>query len=202
MIRLQGKLPRYLYVAVSGGVDSMAALAFLRKNHRVCAVFFHHGTENSDRAAWFLRDFAKDRDISFLTGSLTRERNKDESQEEYWRNERYAFFKSIGHPLVTAHHLDDCVETWIMTSLHGCGKIIPYRHANVIRPFRLTSKAKLIDYVNRHKIPFIVDDSNLDTAFDRNYIRHTMMPHVLRINPGIAKVIAKKINAETIDNIL
>jgi len=199
MIRLQGKLPRELYVAVSGGVDSMTALAFLRKNHRVCAVFFHHGTETSDRAAGFLRDYTKDRDISFFTAGVNRPRDKDESQEEYWRNERYKFFKELDMPVVTAHHLDDCVETWIMSSLHGCGKIIPYRHANVIRPFRLTSKQDFMNYAKMHDVPFITDESNMDTSFDRNYIRNEMMPHVLRINPGISKVISKKILTETVD---
>ena len=45
MIKIQGKIPRRVTVAVSGGVDSMACLDFLRRKHNVIAAFFHHGTE-------------------------------------------------------------------------------------------------------------------------------------------------------------
>jgi tRNA(Ile)-lysidine synthase len=44
-----------------------------------------------------------------------------------------------------------------------------------------------------HNVPWIEDDSNADTCYARNYIRHEMMPHVLKINPGIHKTIAKKV---------
>jgi tRNA(Ile)-lysidine synthase TilS/MesJ len=45
----------------------------------------------------------------------------------------------------------------------------------------------------RKGVPTITDPSNDDTKYRRNYIRHTMMPHVLAINPGIRKTIKKKI---------
>jgi len=95
--------------------------------------------------------------------------------------------------VVTCHHLDDCVETWVWSSMHGTGKIIPYRRNGVIRPFRTTRKRQLELWAAMHNVPYLEDDSNADVCYTRNYIRHEMMPHVLRVNPGIHKTIAKKV---------
>jgi len=45
-------------------------------------------------------------------------------------------------------------------------------------------------------IPWIEDDTNTDTCYTRNYIRHEMLPHVLNVNPGIHKTIAKKVRED------
>ena len=54
MIKLQGKLPRKIYVACSGGIDSMAALDFLKRNHDVFVLYFNHGTHHGMKAMKFL----------------------------------------------------------------------------------------------------------------------------------------------------
>ena len=131
-----------------------------------------------------------------MYGKVERERHPRESQEEYWRNERYKFLHSINAPIITGHHLDDCVETWAWSSMHGNGKIIPYANKNVIRPFRLNRKKELQLWANLNNVSYIEDKTNTDTRHTRNYIRHKMMPHVLRVNPGIHKVIAKKVKDE------
>ena len=195
MIKVQGKLPRELYVACSGGVDSMAALDFLSNNHDVTVVFFNHETPTSREALEHVSVQAKKYDCGFLYGTITGKRHKEESQEEYWRNERYKFFHSINGTVVTGHHLDDCVETWIWSSMHGTGKIIPYQNKNVIRPFMLNRKRELELWANLNTVDYLEDDTNKDTCYTRNYIRHEMMPHVERINPGITKVISKKVKA-------
>ena len=53
------KLPREFYVACSGGVDSMAALDFLRRNHTVSAAYFDHGSDNSKDALAHAAEFAR-----------------------------------------------------------------------------------------------------------------------------------------------
>ena len=197
MIKLQGKLPRELYVACSGGVDSMAALDFLSNNHNVTVVFFDHGTATSREALNHVSVQVKKYDCGFMYGQIGRAKRDDESQEEYWRNERYKFFHSINGTVVTGHHLDDCVETWVWSSMHGQAKIIPYsRNNRILRPFRLTRKRDLELWANLKNVPYIEDDSNADTCYTRNYIRHEMMPHVLRVNPGIHKTILKKVRAD------
>jgi tRNA(Ile)-lysidine synthase len=200
MIKLQGKLPREVYVACSGGVDSMAVVDFLRNNHDVTICYFHHGTAHGDKAAEFVARYATDNNIPFVYGSLgsgaAEGKPKDDSWEEHWRNERYKFFHTINAPIVTAHHLDDCVETWVWSSMHGTGKIIPYTNKNVIRPFRMTRKRDFQLWADLKNVPHIEDDSNADTCYTRNYIRHKMMPHVLRVNPGIHKTVVKKVKED------
>jgi len=196
MIKVQGKLPRELFVACSGGVDSVAALDFLSNNHDVTILFFDHGTDTSREALNHVSVLAKKYDTGFLYGNVGRAKHDDESKEEYWRNERYKFFHSINGTVVTAHHLDDCVETWVWSSMHGTGKIIPYANKNVIRPFRLTRKRDFELWANLKGVEHKEDDTNTDTCYTRNYIRHEMMPHVLKVNPGIHKTIAKKVRED------
>jgi tRNA(Ile)-lysidine synthase len=80
--------------------------------------------------------------------------------------------------------------------MHGTPKIIPYSRQNVVRPFRATRKRDFELWANLNNIEHIEDDSNRDTCYTRNYIRHEMMPHVLRVNPGIHKLIAKRVRNE------
>jgi tRNA(Ile)-lysidine synthase len=201
MIKLQRKLPRNVYLACSGGVDSMAALDFLRRNHHVVVLHMNHGTAHGERAMKFLTTYCQQHSIDFHSSVITETIPPGPSKEEWWRERRYAFLDRFqSAPVITCHHLDDCVETWIWSSLHGTGKIIPYRRGNVIRPFRLTRKRDLELWCNIHNVPWIEDDSNTDLCYTRNYIRHEMMLHVLKVNPGIHKTIAKKVNEDHDDD--
>jgi tRNA(Ile)-lysidine synthase len=200
MIKLQGKLPRKLYLACSGGVDSMAALDFLRRNHHVTVLHFNHMTSHGLKAQEFMFNYCNNNKIGFETSYAKGTIPPGPSKEEWWRDQRYTFFdKHQDAPVITCHHLDDCVETWVWSSLHGTGKIIPYRRNNVIRPFRLTRKRDFELWCNIHNVPWIEDDSNEDIHYTRNYIRHEMMPSVLRVNPGIHKTIAKKVRDDETD---
>ena len=197
MIHLQGKLPRKIYLACSGGVDSMAALDFLSRNHHVTVLHFNHGTAHGERAEEFVLRYCREHKISFIVDRIRQNIPPGPSKEEWWREKRYEFFHDYDDaPVVTCHHLDDCVETWVWSSMHGTGKWIPYRRKNVIRPFRLTRKRDFEYWGSFNNIPWIEDDSNTDTCYTRNYIRHKMMPHVLKVNPGIYKTIAKKVRED------
>jgi tRNA(Ile)-lysidine synthase len=194
MIQIQGKLPRHVTVACSAGVDSMAVVDFLSRNHIVTPIFFDHGTETSSEA----REFLEERFGSKLeVGHITRLKASSESWEEYWRIQRYEWFHSFDEPVITCHHLDDCVETWIWSSLHGEGKIIPYANRNVIRPFRLNRKSVFTDWCRNKNVPWVEDSSNQDVKYMRNYIRHELLPKVSVINPGIHTVVRKKVLANT-----
>jgi len=211
VIKLQGKLNRKVSVGVSGGVDSMAVVDFLSRNHDCSLVFFDHGTETSAEAKEFLQDYVSDKNSRYWStptattldlhiGELSRKKEKSESWEEFWRNERYRYFRVYGEELITCHHLDDTMETWIWSSLHGEGKIIPYRNQNVIRPFRLNSKVEFINWCRRHNVPWIEDTSNHDTRFMRNYIRKELVEKCLVVNQGLSTVIRKKVVKEFEDS--
>jgi tRNA(Ile)-lysidine synthase len=197
MIQIQGKLDREVYVACSGGVDSMAVVDFLIKNHKVNLMFFNHGTDTSQEALDFLTNryypSISQAGMVLNVGHICRTKERSESWEEYWRNERYAWFHSYDVPIITCHHLDDCVETWIFTSLNGEGRIIPYSNRNVIRPFRLNRKSEFTNWCRNKNVPWVEDTSNEDTGYMRNFIRHEIVPKALVVNPGLHKVVRRKV---------
>ena len=112
------------------------------------------------------------------------------------------FYETLndGDTIITAHHLNDSVETWVWSSLHGEGKIIQSTQEvtyngkviTLLRPFLINTKEKMKSYVEPFGISPVEDNYNNDMSLTRNYIRNIMMPHILVVNPGIEKVIKKK----------
>lgn len=201
MITLQGKLPRKIYLACSGGVDSVAALHFLSRNHDVTALHINHNEGNSDDSENLVRALCSSLGCGFVSKRITTTKPVRSSLEEFWRNERYSVFHNIPDTVVTAHTLEDCVETWVWSSLHGVGKLIPYANRNVVRPFRLTPKSQFIHWATKHNLSWVEDSSNTDLSLTRNYIRQVMMPQVLFINPGIATTIKKKVQQDYVERV-
>ena len=194
MLNLLFPLPKELIVAFSGGVDSTAIVDFLSNKHKVTCAFFHHGTENSDHAYEFVAKFCTERELPLLVGFIKNNKPKELSTEEHWRNERYDFLNSFGDglgPIVTGHHLDDCVETYIWSALHGKPKVIPTTRNNVIRPFLTTPKNEFIDWCERKDIGWCNDNSNNDERYTRNYVRKHLVPHALHVNPGLRTTVKK-----------
>lgn len=175
----------------------MAALGFLRRSHDVTVLHFNHMTAHGVKAQEFVYNYCGQNDIEFHTDYAKGTIPPGPSKEAWWREKRYAFLdKFQDAPVITGHHLDDCVETWVWSSMHGTGKWIPYRRNHIIRPFRLTRKRDFELWAMMHQVPWIEDDSNEDIHYTRNYIRHEMMPNVLKVNPGIHKTIAKKVKED------
>ncbi len=216
MIKLLGRVPKTVCIAVSGGVDSMAALNFLSNNgkRKVIALYFNHDTDHGHEAECFVKEYCKEKSIPLVTGKVTRDIEKGESKEAYWREERYKFFESwytegsfsddmthlnLTHiwmriPIVTCHHLDDAVETWVFTSLHGKSRLIPYKRGIFLRPFLMSRKEDLFQWCTKNGVPYISDPSNDKTDYMRNFIRHELLPKALVVNPGLHKVVKKRVH--------
>ena len=195
MIRIIGKIPKKVTIACSGGVDSMVITHFLRQSRRkVNLAYFNHDTAHSRKAEDFVKHYADQNNLNLEVGRVEGTKGK-RSMEEFWRDERYSFFDSIkSNFIITCHHLDDCVETWLMSSFHGQGKLIPYkREENIFRPFLMTSKKTIKDYAERKGVEYIEDPSNQNTNFMRNHVRKNVVPEVLVVNPGIRTTIRKKL---------
>lgn len=190
MLKLLYPIPKHITVAFSGGVDSCAVVDFLSRKHNVTCAFFHHGTEDSERANQFVARFCTERNIPLLWGQCRTAKSKEESKEEYWRRERYDFLTELG-PVITCHHLDDCVETYVMSSLHGTAKVIPLFRNNIIRPFLTTPKSEFISWCERHTVEWCEDLSNDNTDFTRNYVRKYLLPHAYHVNPGLRTTVKK-----------
>jgi tRNA(Ile)-lysidine synthase len=198
MIKLTNSLPKNITVALSGGVDSIAVTDFLSRKHNVRCVFFDHGTVASNDAFDFVIKFCTSRHIPLDVGFIQSvSPPKGISLEEHWRNERYAFFDSLDDLIVTGHNLDDCVETYLWSVLHGTPKVIPVKRNNVFRPFLTTRKQEFINWCNTKDITWLEDQSNLNTKFTRNYIRHELLPSALKVNPGLYKTVQKIVESKT-----
>lgn len=191
-------------VALSGGLDSMAALSFLcnaRKN--VTAFYFDHSTPHGADARQFIESYCAGRGIPLIIRKLEASKPEELSWEEFWRIERYKFLHSFtDYTIATAHHLDDAAETYLWGCLHGAPRTIHPRQpgpdgkpTNIVRPFLLTPKQDLVDWCHRKKVPYVNDPSNADTKYSRNRIRHNIMPEALKVNPGLLTVVRKHLLA-------
>lgn len=195
MIRILGKIPHKVTIACSAGVDSMAFTQFLQRGKReVELAYFNHDTLHSKNAQAFVEEYASKNNLKLSLGRVQGLKGS-RSMEEFWRDERYNFFNSLdSNFIITCHHLDDCVETWLMSSFHGLGKVIPYRRGvNIYRPFLMTEKKSILSYAKNHNVSWVEDPSNQHTNYIRNHIRHNIVPQVLKVNPGIRKTIRKKL---------
>jgi len=195
MIRSATKIPINIAIAVSGGPDSMAALDFIRRGRKkITVLHYNHNTPFSNSAENIVATYCEKYSIELKLGKLLSEPNRGDSLENFWRVERYKFFDSATDlPVITCHHLDDAVENWIFTSFHGNPMMIPLKRDQFLRPFLLTTKDSLLEWCDRKDVPYIHDPSNNDISFMRNFIRHEIISRVKFVNPGINKVIKKKI---------
>ena len=193
-LRVKNTVPHEVAVAVSGGADSMAALDFLRRPGRdILVLHMNHGTSFADEAQSLVERYCSQHDIPLVVGLLDKEMAPGRSKEDFWRENRYEFFEANRkeRKVVTCHHLGDAVENWLFTCMHGNPALIPEVRGPYIRPFLHTEKMGFIQWCERKGVPFIEDPSNTDTSYMRNYIRHEMMPKVLKVNPGIKKTVRK-----------
>ena len=196
MLKIIKEIPRVHFgLACSGGIDSMVMLDFLRrypKNH-FTILYFNHGTEHGQEAEEFLTKFCEKNDLELKIGRIKNEKKSKESLEEYWRNERYAFFDDFHGQVITAHHLQDSIETYIFTALRGHAKLIPYQRGKYLRPFLMVPKSEILKWAKRYSVEHIQDPSNVENDHCRNIIRNEMMPIVMKVNPGIEKTVKKLI---------
>lgn len=211
MIKMLGRVDRDFILTLSGGIDSMVALDFLtRRKRNVLALHFDHGTEYGASAREYVEEFCALNNIPLVVGRISRDIEPGESKEAYWREQRYSFFESWDSPInfkigsfqpsffkhskiVTCHHLDDVVETYLFSSIRGNSKLIPYSRGKYIRPFLLTKKKDIVDYAERYGVQWLDDPSNLNQDFTRNFIRHTLLPNALKVNPGLYKTVKRKV---------
>ncbi len=194
-----------ILVGVSGGADSLMLLHFLNQlDYDLTAVYIDHALRpTSSQDGLHVRSLCETWNIPFLSETVdvkTHALNQKLSIEEAARELRYKGLFEIASRLgvqavAVAHHADDQVETVLMHLLRGSGmsglRGMPFRMENhawhdaipLIRPLLSLWRVEIEEYCRIHHIVAVQDESNLDTSFYRNRIRHHLIPELLTFNP-------------------
>ncbi|OQP42864.1 tRNA lysidine(34) synthetase TilS [Niastella yeongjuensis] len=194
-----------LLLAVSGGIDSVV-LCELCKQAGYSFIIAHcnfklRGAE-SERDADFVQQLAQNYQVPFLKKEFDTaafaEKNKLSIQEAA-RELRYSWFEEIlksenisalcplPSALLTAHHLDDNIETMLMhffrgTGIHGLRGMLP-RQGHVVRPLLFARKQELKQFATANNLAWVEDSSNALDKYSRNYFRNQLIPLVQHIYP-------------------
>jgi tRNA(Ile)-lysidine synthase len=183
------RAPR-LYVGFSGGLDStflLDALIATVPAARICAVHVNHGlSPHSDDWQARCEAFCHDRGID-CRARRVRVVAAGEGLESAARRARYAVFEQVleaGDLLLLAHHLDDQVETVLYRLLRGSGPRglagMPAERGlgrgTLVRPLLHVERHRLETWAREKGLTWIEDEANRDFAFDRNFLRHRLLP--------------------------
>ncbi|MEL7588125.1 MAG: tRNA lysidine(34) synthetase TilS, partial [Prolixibacteraceae bacterium] len=191
-----------IILAVSGGVDSMVMLDLFQQIGQEFVVahcnFRLRGAE-SDTEETFLRDWCGERDIELYVKHFdTREYANltGVSVEMAARKLRYDWFFELMDELsfqyvATAHHQDDLVETMLVnltrgTGIRGLAGIMP-KNGRIIRPLLFMNRPQILAYAADHHISYKNDSSNDELLYQRNMIRHRIIPLFEALNPAFRK---------------
>lgn len=197
-------------VACSGGQDSMALLHYLwsikdELGINVVAVNVDHSIrETSENDSRFVINYCNKNGIkvySFKVDAKKFSEDKKLTLEQGARECRYKVFKSlitkkIANKIALAHHKQDQAETILLNIFRGTGIAgasgMDYTRDDIyIRPLLSTSKAEICAYINSNDIPYVEDETNMDSDYNRNYIRNKIMPLIRLRWPNADSAIAE-----------
>lgn len=188
-----------VFVGFSGGLDSTVLLHVLGSypllRSKLVAVHINHGI-SPQASSWQMHceQFCRHSGVTFLAQSV--EFDRSANIEERARDARYAVLSSLltdEDCLVLGHHQDDQAETVLLQLFRGTGidglsamaELSCLGAGKLVRPFLNNSRQQLEHYAELHQIAWIEDESNQDTHYSRNYLRHQIMPLLLEKWPGV-----------------
>ncbi len=190
-----------LLLAVSGGVDSVTMGWLVHKLELPFAVAhcnFRLRGEESEGDERFVRELAARWGVKVYTAqfdTLEYARQKGLSLQMAARELRYSFFEQIRqnegfNKIATAHHVNDAFETILINLSHGTGfkglmGITPGRGA-FIRPMLAFTGAEVREIAKEMKLEWRDDASNAKTDYERNKLRHQVVPVLEQLNPSLA----------------
>ena len=183
-----------LLICVSGGVDSMVLLnllLMLKYKIGIAHCNFKLRENESDLDQQFISDYAKKRFIPFHFKSFLTKLPKHSTQMAA-RVLRYKWFNQILDTekydfILTAHHLDDSLETFILNLSRASGIEgllgIKSVNKNVVRPLLIFSKDDLIKFARENSVKWREDSSNIKNDYLRNKIRNNIIPQLKELHP-------------------
>lgn len=194
-----GRPSRYV-VAFSGGLDSSVLVHALAgaADRPVVAVHIDHGLQTrSEEWARHCKAFAESHGIGFSCRKVRVQLESGRGPEASARNARYAALHSElgqGDWLLSAHHREDQAETLLLNlvrgsgpaGISGIGALRRFGPGWLVRPLLGFDRAELKRYAEAEHIEWIEDPSNADRRFDRNFLRHEILPRLRARWPDIA----------------
>lgn len=198
----QNKPNPKLLLAFSGGLDSTALLHLLVETNKTLpfqlhAQHVHHGlSKNADTWATFCKDTCVNLNIPITTCKVKINKNSGLGLEATAREARYkALLESEADFICLAHHQDDQAETLLLQLARGAGVKglagMGSMNNKLLRPLLDVSRSALEVYAKQHNLAWIEDESNLDPKFDRNFMRHEILPKLERQYPAIKQTISR-----------
>ena len=195
-------------VGVSGGPDSVALLDLMLRLRDDLDIEIHVAHLNhklrgeaSNLDEVFVANLAESNRLPFLSKACDLDRG-GKSLEEAARDARHAFLEDVldqtgSHRIALGHTRSDQAETFLLrlfrgAGTRGLGAIKPLRDAVWIRPLLGMSRERIVAYNEFRNLSFRTDESNKDTRFLRNRIRHDLIPAIAATyNPAIEEVLAR-----------
>lgn len=195
-----------LLLAISGGIDSVVLLYLLQEMR--CKVGLVHCNfqlrgEASDKDEAFIKELGTQHDLPvysrrFETAEVAK--NQRKSIQMVARDQRYEYFETIRSQhaydyILTAHHIDDRIETFLLNFLRGTGlaglKSIPTKNGFIRRPLLGLSRGDIVVYQKAYKIAYREDESNASDKYRRNFLRHHVLPKLYELEPQLGEIAPK-----------
>ncbi|MBM5570943.1 MULTISPECIES: tRNA lysidine(34) synthetase TilS [Deefgea] len=199
--------PLRLCVGFSGGLDSTVLLHWLSTQQaeldfQLSAIHVHHGlSPNADAWAEHASQIAQQLGTTCQIAHVSLTNLHGQGIEGGARKARYAVFaKQPCDAILLAHHQNDQSETLLINLLRGSGPAglaaMPVSRPlnpqiDLLRPLLQLPHTELLQYAQLHKLKWIEDESNSNTDFKRNKIRHELVPLLESINPKAISTIAR-----------
>jgi len=188
----------YFLIATSGGPDSMVlshVMQQLGAKIQLAHVNFGLRGQDSHDDEKFLSEYAEKNELNiFIRRVNTKDEMLDnESVQMAARRIRYAYFKELMqlHNIqycLTAHHLDDNIETFFINLTRGSGlnglQGMKSKTNSIIRPMLDITKSEILSYAFEHEIDYRIDKSNAENIYQRNLLRNEVLPTIFQHFPA------------------
>ena len=203
MIELCTKIPKDAIFAVSGGVDSIAAAHFLARRRKIHRIYhFNHKLQPAnDEMEESVKRFANDMNCQ-LTLRHAEESIETEADARRLRIDDY-FDQCAVETMITAHHMCDCVESYLLNVIRGHPEYVPIplvtefdAHKKILHPFLLNKKQTFENYACRNGLmKYVVPDPTnaIARGSRRNMILNEIIPILKREMVVLEKIVRKKL---------
>ena len=196
-----------IIIAYSGGVDSHVLLHLLASipelKYKLFAIYVHHGLQASaEHWAKHCQGITNNLAVKFQVLKVNAQAMQGQSPEEAARDARYQAFKQVlkkNDLLLFAQHRDDQLETVLLQLFRGAGlkglsgmpAAINFGAGLLVRPLLDIDQQEIKQYAQQQDLQWVEDPSNQDIQFDRNYLRHEIVPLLKQRWPSLDKIVAR-----------